>query len=284
MATVTMSNIPPAESPICIFGVTSRIARLIRPVMPDTTIWAGRRADRDGDVVFDLACAPPPEIRDAAAFVLLAGSTDKLHQNVTAHARLAQLSAQVCRDAGIGHLLLMSSAAVYGRAAGPNSETTCCVPLSAYGEAKVEMERAALSLAGPDLAVTVLRIGNVAGADALLGAMGDDQVQLDVFDDGRSPRRSYIGPTVLAASLNTLARNPGEGVRLLNLAQPGSVEMGALLDAAGRAWQPRAAPPEALPEVTLDVAKAVDLLGDELPPADAAGIVADWQSVGGGQG
>lgn len=276
-----MSNTRPAEAPVCVYGATSRIARLIRPAMPAGVVWAGRRADSDGDVVFDLNGPPPSAIHGAGAFVLLAGSTDKLDQDTASHARLARLGAQICRTAGIGHLLVMSSAAVYGRAAGPNGETAPCAPLSPYAEAKVEMERAARQLAGPDLAVTALRIGNVAGADALLGAMSKGQVHLDVFDDGRSPRRSYIGPQVLAAALDALARGKAQGFRLLNLAQPGPVDMAALLDAAGRSWQPRPAPPEALPEVTLDVSRASELLGGTLPPADPAEIVADWQQVRG---
>lgn len=176
------------------------------------------------------------------AMVLLAGSTVKDSQQENSHALLAQAAAKAARAAGVPHLVLISSAAVYGRADAPCREGDAPAPVNAYGKAKLRMEVAARVLACADLAVTVLRLGNVTGADALLGGAGRGPVVLDRFADGSTPRRSYIGPVTLAYALAQVASLPPDPFRLINLAQPGTVAMADLLDAAGLDWTPRPRP------------------------------------------
>ena len=140
------------------------------------------------------------------------------------------------------------------------------------------MEREAADLgARLGVAVTALRIGNIAGVDAILGGWRPG-FALDVFTDGTTPRRSYIGPLTLARVLKELAGAaalPG----VLNVAAPGGVAMGTLLDAAGLGWTPRPAPASAIPDVQLDIAALTRLV-----PLDAAcglpeTLVAEWRGM-----
>lgn len=192
---------------------------------------------------------------------------------------------------GAARVFLASTAAVYGRGGAGLAEDDPVVPVSRYGQAKRAMELAALA-AGDEagVPVTVLRIGNVAGADALLGGLaqgwvgqgrvGRGPVVLDRFADGQGPRRSYIGPGGFAAAMAGLARAAGAGCEVpacLNLALPGAVAMADLLQAAGVAFDWRAAPAGALPLVELDVGRLLRLV--PLERARAGAIVAEWRGA-----
>lgn len=160
-----------------------------------------------------------------------------MDDNVT----LALAAVRAGAKAGVP-VLLSSSAAVYGNQTGVLDETCPLAPLNAYGQAKARMEREAQALAqNLGARVTSLRIGNIAGVDAILGGWRAG-FALDRFADGATPRRSYIGAVTLARVLGDLARCSVGGRDLpdvLNVAAPGMIEMGALLDAAGWAG-PRA--------------------------------------------
>lgn len=232
---------------LIVTGATGRLAGLLRPQWPDA-IWLAR-----GDAW--------PDGR-GGTILNLAGVTGQgpLEDNVTTAA--AAIAEGACRGARV---LLMSSAAVYG--AGDFTEDAIPAPTNAYGASKLAME----GLAG---AATILRLGNVAGADALLSRAGAEVV-LDPVPGG-GPVRSYIGPITLARVLATLAH--AESLpRILNIASPPPVAMGALLDAAGIAW--RSGPERAgvVPRVGLDVTRLSSIL--PLPPVTAADIVAEWRQL-----
>lgn len=180
-------------------------------------------------------------------------------------------------------VLLASSAAVYGAQPGLLREDAPLQPTNAYGRAKVDMEQRSLALARAlGVPVTVLRIGNIAGLDAILGGWRNG-FTLDQFSDGRSPRRSYIGVRTLADILAALVAQP-DLPTVLNLAQPRPVEMAALLRAAGRDFAWRVAPASAIAEVGLDLTELRRCLlenlsggaADLLAPADPAQMLAEW--------
>jgi nucleoside-diphosphate-sugar epimerase len=175
-------------------------------------------------------------------------------------------------------VLLTSSAAVYGNQTGILSEAGPVAPASPYGQAKHDMEQQAAVL-GAELGVSVcvLRIGNIAGVDAILGGWRPG-CRLDRFADGRSPARSYIGAQTLARVLADLVATP-DLPDVLNIAEPGPVEMSALLDAADLAWIPQDAPDTAIPQVELDV-RRLQTLCPWLPgAADPARMVAQWRRL-----
>lgn len=174
-------------------------------------------------------------------------------------------------------VLLSSSAAVYGPGDGvPMCETRPPDPVADYGRSKLDMEQRAADLGDRlGVAVTSLRIGNVAGADACLGGWRPGYV-LDRFADGSTPRRSYIGPVSFADIVMQLCVRDGlPGV--LNLALPGPVAMGDLLDAAGLQWGDRPAPDHAIPLVALDLERLSANVTFPDGAATPARLVAEWR-------
>jgi hypothetical protein len=104
--------------------------------------------------------------------------------------------------------------------------------------------------------VCCLRIGNVAGTDLLLRNAALGPVKLDQFADGRGPRRCYIGPKGLAATMLTLIDAYLDGQTLpaiLNVSAPGERDMADLLAEAEAEWSWTPAPPTALPSLSLDL-------------------------------
>jgi UDP-glucose 4-epimerase len=169
-------------------------------------------------------------------------------------------------------VFVTSSAAVYGAADGPHSETDVVAPVSDYGRAKRAMEVAALAAGGGR--VCVLRIGNVVGADAILGDW-HPKMAIDQLPDGRTPQRSYIGPKTLARVIHRLCLAP-DLPDILNIAAPGLVEMGALLDKARRAWLTRKPTAPVIAQVGLDTSALERIYRFAPQECTAEGMVAQW--------
>lgn len=250
---------------VLVLGATGRIGGLLRRRWGDGAAEWGTRA------LFTDPPALAGAARGADAILCLAGVTPPAAArggNLDDNTRLALAALRAGAEAG-ARVLLASSAAVYGPGGG--SEDTVLEPATPYGRAKVAMEQAARALGLPHCS---LRIGNIAGLDAALGDWRPG-CQLDTFGDGQTPRRSWIGMATLADTLAALCAHEDLPVAL-NLAQPGTVAMGALLDAAGRDWQPRPAPPTAIARVELEVTRLLRLL--PLPPATPEGLVSEWRA------
>ena len=281
-------------SRVLVLGATGRIGKILRLALAgqEGFRWQARHPVPDVGGGEDwVICDPLGDraglaraARGCDAILCLSGVTHA-HLAGDGAADLAQntelaLAAIRAGAAAGARVLLASSAAVYGSQSGSLGENAPLRPASAYGAAKAEMEARGAEL-GADLgvAVTSLRIGNIAGVDAILGGWKPG-FRLDRFTDGRSPRRSYIGAATLARVLGELPRMP-DLPGLLNIAEPGMVEMGALLDAAGLAWQAQEAPETAIPEVELDVA-SLQVLCPWLPErGEAARMVAEWRGLRG---
>ncbi len=185
------------------------------------------------------------------------------------------LAAMAAAEAAGAWCFLCSSAAVYGRAGGVLREEDAPRPVIPYGAAKARTEEAALERAAQTgQGVTLLRIGNVAGADAILGGWRPGFI-LDTFADGTTPARSYIGPATLARVLGTLC-GMQDLPRILNIASPGTVEMGALLQAADLTYDTRPAPDTAIPRVEFSTDRLTSLI--PLPRATPEAITAEWQA------
>ncbi len=174
----------------------------------------------------------------------------------------------------------MSTAAVYRPELTPIDETRSPDPLGDYGRAKLEAEEI-LRQPGSGFGLTILRLGNVAGADALLSSARQGVVVLDpIPGQSGGPERSYIGPKALAAALQHLLTSAAQGDTLpeiLNLAQEPALPMADLLTAFGATW--RFGPPReaAIPRVALSVTRLKTCI--DLPEATASGIVADLNAL-----
>jgi nucleoside-diphosphate-sugar epimerase len=280
--------------PILVLGATGRVGGILRRAWAGSPVrWQARYAAPPGPApgsgwaVLDPLADPAALVdaaRGCAAILCLAGVTPAgAAQGRQMADNTALADAAVRAGAVVGApVLLASSAAVYGNRPGVLQETAPLSPVSDYGRAKARMEHHATAL-GAELGVPVcaLRIGNIAGVDAILGGWRPG-FRLDRFADGRTPRRSYVGPVTLArllAGLIARQHDRGDLPGVLNLAAPGAVEMGALLDAAGLGWSPRPAQDTVIAEVVLDTRRLEHLT--DLP--DTAGtvqnLVAEWRRL-----
>lgn len=262
-----------------LLGGGGRLGRMLRQHWPQGHgLCVQSRQNKDGMLVFD-PLLDPERLRAASvgrrAIICLSGVTpahaaacgDAMSLNTDL--ALAAIDAAP-RDARV---FVVSSAAVYGAADGPHSESDDVSPVSEYGHAKRAMEIAALERGGGR--VCVLRIGNVAGADAILGGWRAG-MRLDQLADGRTPRRSYIGPKTLAQVIHTLC-GAVDLPDIMNIAAPGVIEMGALLDSAGFEWAPRTPVGPVIEEVMLDTAALERFYTFTPQECSAAGMVAQWR-------
>ena len=253
---------------LVILGAGGKLGRLLRPLFPQRARWL-TRADVD---IHDTA-AMHVALRGADAVICMAGVTNTSAQPLHMNTDVAVRTLDAARDASSGRVFLLSSAAVYGAATGACAEDGPTAPDSKYGESKLAMERVALQHPHPS---TVLRLGNVAGADAILAGWVPG-FQLDQLPDGSTPRRSYIGPNALARTLAALARTSALP-HLLNVAAPGCVQMGALLDAARLEWKPQPATTATIPTVNLDTTRLRMFTEFKASDSTPIGIVEDWQN------
>lgn len=277
---------------LLITGANGRVGRMLRVVWAEGTeaqfepIWSSRRPTRPSDVAWDIERGVPPSIARGAVILHLAGVLRGDAEALQSNRSMALTVCGAALAAGAKHVFLASSAAVYGSSTESLVEVQAPAPLTAYGRAKLAMERDALSWArgaGPNApGVTCLRIGNVLGADALFGQMSDGrEIVLDPAPRSKAgPLRSYIGPRVLAQVLAALLEKVALGIRLppiLNIAASDPVYLADLLDAARLPYRigPRRA--DTIPKVCLSTKRLAELV--PLPKATAGAIVEDWRTV-----
>lgn len=274
--------------PLLVLGSTGRLGGFLRRAWPFALrgglrpVWQARDG-RPGCLGWDILSEPAPPWAGGVVLVLAGG-----RQVPDINTAVALRAMQAALDQGGRHLFLCSSAAVYPAGEGLHEEMVPA-PAAAYGAAKAAMEAAAMdfrarhvSAGGGGPGLTVLRIGNVAGADALLGAVRDGPVVLDPTPDGHGPVRSYAGPMTLAgilAHLCTLASGGTALPEVLNIATPRPVAMADLAAAAGLEWRFGPVNPDVIPVVGLDTRRLQALL--TLPPTAGrpATMVQEWRQV-----
>lgn len=278
---------------LLVTGAGGRLGRFLRAAwggradLPFTPLYAQRSgaALQDPPLVWPMgAAAYPGPALAGGALLHLAGGRGDLDGNT----RLALVAAEVAAAEGAAALLIASSSAVYAPAAGPIAESAVPGPLAPYGAAKAAMEaavrawaagRAAAGLSAPS--VTFLRIGNVFGADQLIGGAPLETPRLLTPVPGveGGPLRSYIGPESFAeviAALVARALAQGDLPGVLNLALSPPVRMADLLTAAGLTWA-YGVEPAPLPALVLSLAKLAALV--PLPVAEPLGMAAEWRRL-----
>ena len=266
---------------VLVLGASGRLGGMLRRHWPRDAglapLWQTRQ--RESGTLCFAPLDDSPDLGALDVVVGLAGVTPRPDADLARNTDLALAAVDLAARHGARRVFLSSSASVYAPSPLPLPEDTPLHPPAPYGRAKQAMEGAALARARAlGVPATVLRIGNVAGADALLAAPPGPRL-LDRFADGQGPRRSYVGPGDLAAILSALVQSPAALPEVLNLALPGAVAMADLLTAADLPFDWRPAPPGAIAHLVLDVGRLAALV--PLPAADPARIVADWRADGG---
>jgi UDP-glucose 4-epimerase len=246
-----------------------------------------RRIDEKGEpngVLWDPLESPlPPIARDLTCIIAFAGVTPATGGLLNNNAALAEATLAAAFAASVPRVLIASSSAVYGvnQTNSPFQETDEPRPINAYGAAKHAMEEICTPWRKRGLEVCCLRVGNVAGADVLLlngtNATIETPLQIDRFDDGLGPRRSYIGPSTLARVLESLAHCNQNLPNALNVAAPQPISMAALADAANMPWTWAAAPETAAQDITLNVSTLGALYTFEPEDSRPAEMVRQWR-------
>ncbi len=214
--------------------------------------------------------------------IVMAGVTPGTSSDMTLNTLIAKAYLDAAKVAGIKRVLLASSSAVYGFGGGlPMSEAHSCAPVNTYGKSKLDMETMARNVAADtNMEICCLRIGNVAGADALLlnasKATPDSPLIIDRFSDGAGPLRSYIGPTQAGDVLAQLACHKGALPSVLNFAGTAPIHMEELAIAAALPWRYATAPQTTHQSITLDCSVLAALIDMPRGSHDARMITLDW--------
>lgn len=272
---------------ILFLGSNGRVGRLLRQVLtcppPDLQefarrplIWQARQPQTGPDtLVWSPGGALPTGLRPQAVVALwgvTSGTATALAQNTY----LARAAFDLACQTGARRVLHLSSAAIYGAPSGPVCEASTPKPCTPYGMAKLAMERAIADWQsqGSTPRNTILRLGNVAGADSLFANLATP-LTLDRFAGGQGPSRSYIAPRDLARVIARLVTCPlGQLPEVANIAGPYPVPMADIARAAGVPIRWRTAPPGALERMDLATDTLRLLRLDLADSADPARLVA----------
>ena len=275
------------QNNLIVTGADGRIGRALRAVWGGQVagrrvLWSARRPGQGIDIPWNMGVEAAPALPSGSILLNLAGQTRGDASQLAENRRAAAALGRAACQAGVAHVFHMSSAAIYRPEAALIAEDTPPYPISDYGHAKWAAEQA-MSETLYGCGLTILRLGNLAGADALLTSARNGPVALDpISGQPGGPERSYIGPNVLAATLTHLIMQAIAGVpmpAILNLAQHPALPMADLLMACGADWRFGKPRPAAIPRVALSLARLQACAS--VPYATAASIVADLVSLRG---
>ncbi len=264
---------------LVVTGATGRVGSLMRAAWDlsdgagPAPLWLSRGAPgaaglAHGGEAARWDGAALPEAARGGVLLALAGVTGPGGGN----AAIALAAHAAAAAAGIARMLAASTLGVYGAAEAADEEGALA-PAGAYGADKAAMEAALAGRGAPP--VTILRMGNVVGADSLAPALLSGAGTLDRMG-GAGPVRSWIGAAALLGAARALAAMDG-APGVLNLAQDPPLPMRALLSAAGCAPRWRDGPAAAAPVATMDVSRL--MAGPAATPAAEAGaLIAQWRA------
>ncbi len=275
---------------VLIVGGRGRVGRMLARIWAGRDTFAYQSRTAGADLTWDPTHGPDALLEWAdraggcSAMVVLAGVTPTSGVNMDANIDVAEACCAAALTAGVPRVLHASTSAVYGPGSGTAfREDDEARPINPYGETKLAAEARLGVYRDRGLKVCALRIGNIAGTDQLLVNAGrattEAPVKLDRFDDGKGPRRSYIGAESFASVLETLLDVP-ELPEVLNIGAPEPVQMEDLLDAADTPWEWVPAPEAAIQDLTLDCTRLTTL--HQFPPeaSDPATMIAQWRRFG----
>jgi UDP-glucose 4-epimerase len=279
---------------LLLMGASSRIGRSVRKCWDSLTepvcdvVYQYRTQFGVEDLCWDPMHGVDPLLQHIethgkfSAMVVLSGAIVVNEDTLEHNSLIAEACLSAAHAAQIPKVLLASSSSVYGAwQTDAFSESDSLKPVSLYGLSKVKMERVCESWANLGLETCCLRIGNVAGADALLSKWQHcdiiNPLLIDRFPNGRGPKRSYIGPTLLADAIISLALNKKRLPSIINLASSPPVFMETLAEIANLPWTWKEASTNSNQYITLDLR----LLGSIFyqPQSNLNDLIADWIST-----
>lgn len=275
-------NATSLSSRCLVTGANARVGRFLRSAWRDDPeidpIWCARRPPAD------IVWAPGhdlPDLPRCGAVLALWGKTGGDAATLAQNSALVHDALRLASACGAGRVIHLSSTAIYGPGI-RMAETRDPAPVTAYGAAKLEMERTIADLPPTGPRHVILRLANVVGADSLAAALRDRArpVTLDRFADGSGPCRSYAAAGDLARVFAALTRLPEEHLpEVMNVATPRPVAMADLARAAGRPVVWRAAPSGAQPCVSVETKRLERALPGCIRCVTPAQMIADWRRL-----
>lgn len=228
---------------IVVTGASGRIGRSLQFLCQtegilDMKFQTRQVTSRAGDNWFQWKTGEPSSAADwnnVRTVIHLAGTTPttgptlSLTEQTQVNVNLVLEVLEIAKFHNIARVLIASSASVYGPSSPgvPFLEGDALQPMNDYARTKMEMERAVSDwneTPANQPEISILRIGNIAGADQLLQnafhKSGSTPLLLDQFPSGKGPLRSYIGPLTLAKVLRHLATYEGKLPLLMNVSGP----------------------------------------------------------------
>lgn len=278
---------------VLVLGSSGRVGRMLRHAWAQDSagldfIFQTRDPAAAHDLLWNVLGPLPVTLQQAAPFecmIVLSGVVPKPDADFALNSRIGAASITAAARLGIKTVILASTSAVYGsHQRTPFHEGDPTHPVNAYGTSKLAMETLCQHKAQTlGVRLCCLRIGNVAGADALLrgaGALAEGEtLALDMFPDQGTPLRSYIGPQSLAQALCTLVHKRAQVPPLLNMAAPQPVTMRALAQASATPFVLHPAPPTAHQHITLACTALAALHPFDPVESDPDEMVRQWQHV-----
>lgn len=280
-----MGEIQPLPK-VLVTGATGRLGKMLQtywekePPLGQDVIWSSRQhanGKHRNWLKWDLSQETTDLPADCIVLHLAAkikGDAGELSQN-TVFAKNVLKSAE---RAKAKHILFVSSVAVVGTSGFLLSESMLPAPVSEYAKAKFAAEQV-FQAAKTNCKVSILRIANVIGADALLAAAesGREVILDPVPNQEGGPVRTWIGPVTLAKTLAQLITHVATGnpiPNLLNVACQPPIPMADILNAAGYDWSYG----DANPSVNARSAVATDVLSSlvDMPKVTATSLIAEW--------
>lgn len=268
---------------VLITGATGRVGALLRKAWSISSplafcpVWCARTDEGPSNWVFwDMGGDVLPELDPVPRAILHLARSAGMDPDGGRDIHMARQALRLARLHAIP-LLIASSVAVYGSSAKFVAERAPPRPVTRNGKTKRQLE---LCLSAADK-VAFLRIGNVVGADALIGARCEGLVLDRAQGSDRGPIRSWIGPRTLAEVLGDLLALAVSGnplPRQLNIAQEPALAMADLADADQRHWRYSARMAE-VGSIRVDCRLLQATLGRAVAPAAAAALVGEWRSL-----
>ncbi|WP_299936327.1 NAD(P)-dependent oxidoreductase [uncultured Pelagimonas sp.] len=272
----------PHKRVVLVLGASGKVGRMLRSIWREKSpediefiyVYRNNRNDQQG-VVWQPR-DPSDHLPKAHAIVALWGATPRSGHAFSENADLANVTLELAKALEVERVLHFSSSAVYLPSTKPLTETISDNAPNAYGQSKLDMEQQITSWMSENevtFSNVILRLANVAGADALFNNMKPgNTVTLDRFADGLGPRRSYIGSVDLAKVIEALI-NDQSVLGPVNVAAPKATEMADLVKAAGCRVEWTSAPDGAIATVALDTRRLQSILKIDEAAAEAQHLI-----------
>lgn len=263
---------------ILILGITGKIGKLVFKLLPKEKNLQFFFTHRDIKPKFlnrenvfkcDLGCSAQVELFSRSlegridVVISMTGIKATNVKDYNQNIKLAHSIDKLTTGLGAKKLIYFSSSAVYGKGQShiENGQTK---PIGYYGLSKKKSEDILLKKSIGKYCLNILRVANVAGADALLSQMRFNRkivesIKIEVFRNDRGAIRNYIDPVTLVEILIALSKTRKKIPHLLNVGSLKPVDMKELVRVSVFDWIAVSPEISSTQKITINSKKLADL-------------------------